>query len=219
MENIAPSVDSDVEEEVVGEEKNPRIGMIVGLIVGVALLIGCICGVGLLLSGIVKFGNSVEKIIEEDVEIVEEEEGEVVKPTISDKNYIGDSDFGYLEVDETWSNYEDEEESGMLRYSSGLYLISLYAVPKLQASSEDYQTNVLKALEEDGVENATSEVSKLGDYDAYKISGYYADRNMHLVIWIFEAEDNKTHYVSVEGLDESNEKFEIPAKFSLKKED
>lgn len=219
MENIAPSVDSDVEEEVVGEEKNPRIGMIVGLIVGVALLIGCICGVGLLLSGIVKFGNSVEKIIEEDVEIVEEEEGEVVKPTVSGKNYIGDSDFGYLEVDETWSNYEDEEESGMLRYSSGLYLISLYAVPKLQASSEDYQTNVLKALEEDGVENATSEVSKLGDYDAYKISGYYADRNMHLVIWIFEAEDNKTHYVSVEGLDESNEKFEIPAKFSLKKED
>ena len=58
MENIAPSVDSDVEEEVVGEEKNPRIGMIVGLIVGVALLIGCICGVGLLLGGIVKFGNS-----------------------------------------------------------------------------------------------------------------------------------------------------------------
>ncbi|MCQ2568726.1 MAG: hypothetical protein MJ155_00310 [Candidatus Saccharibacteria bacterium] len=219
MENIAPSVDSDVEEEVVGVEKNPRIGMIVGLIVGVALLIGCICGVGLLLGGIVKFGNSVEKIIEEDVEIVEEEEDEVVKPAVSDKNYIGDSDFGYLEVDETWSNYEDEEESGMLRYSSGLYLISLYAVPKLQASSEDYQTNVLKALEEDGVENATSEVSKLGDYDAYKISGYYADRNMHLVIWIFEAEDNKTHYVSVEGLDESNEKFEIPAKFSLKKED
>jgi|GEM_PF-5411143 len=219
MENIAPSVDSDVEEEVVGEEKNPRIGMIVGLIVGVALLIGCICGVGLLLGGIVKFGNSVEKIIEEDVEIVEEEEDEVAKPAVSDKNYIGDSDFGYLEVDETWSNYEDEEESDMLRYSSGLYLISLYAVPKLQASSEDYQTNVLKALEEDGVENATSEVSKLGDYDAYKISGYYVDRNMHLVIWIFEAEDNKTHYVSVEGPDESNEKFEIPVKFSLKKED
>ena len=219
MENIAPSVDSDVEEEVVGEEKNPRIGMIVGLIVGVALLIGCICGVGLLLGGIVKFGNSVEKIIEEDVEIVEEEEDEVAKPAVSDKNYIGDSDFGYLEVDETWSNYEDEEESDMLRYSSGLYLISLYAVPRLQASSEDYQTNVLKALEEDGVENATSEVSKLGDYDAYKISGYYVDRNMHLVIWIFEAEDNKTHYVSVEGPDESNEKFEIPAKFSLKKEE
>lgn len=219
MENIAPSVDSDVEEEVVGEEKNPRIGMIVGLIVGVALLIGCICGVGLLLGEIVKFGNSVEKIIEEDVEIVEEEEDEVAKPAVSDKNYIGDSDFGYLEVDETWSNYEDEEESDMLRYSSGLYLISLYAVPKLQASSEDYQTNVLKALEEDGVENATSEVSKLGDYDAYKISGHYVDRNMHLVIWIFEAEDNKTHYVSVEGPDESNEKFEIPVKFSLKKED
>ena len=193
--------------------------MIVGLIVGVALLIGCICGVGLLLGGIVKFGNSVEKIIEEDVEIVEEEEDEVAKPAVSDKNYIGDSDFGYLEVDETWSNYEDEEESDMLRYSSGLYLISLYAVPKLQASSEDYQTNVLKALEEDGVENATSEVSKLGDYDAYKISGYYVDRNMHLVIWIFEAEDNKTHYVSVEGPDESNEKFEIPTKFSLKKEE
>lgn len=219
MENIAPSVDSDVEEEVVGEEKNPRIGMIVGLIVGVALLIGCICGVGLLLGGIVKFGNSVEKIIEEDVEIVEEEEDEVTKPAASGKNYVGDSDFGYLEVDETWSNYEDEEESEMLRYSSGLYLISLYAVPKLQANSENYQTNVLEALEKEGVENATSEVTKLDEYDAYKISGYYADKNMHLVIWIFEAEDGKTHYVSVEGPDENNEKFEIPTKFSLKKED
>ena len=219
MENIAPSVDSDVEEEVVGEEKNPRIGMIVGLIVGVALLIGCICGVGMLLGGIVKFGNSVERIIEEDAEVVEEEEEETTKPAASDKNYIGDSDFGYLEVDRTWSNYEDDEESEMLRYSSGLYLISLYAVPKLQASSEDYQKNVLDALKEEGLTDAMSEVAKLGSYDAYKISCYFVDRNMHLVIWIFEAEDGKTHYVSVEGPDENNEKFEIPEKFTLKKED
>ncbi len=70
-----------------------------------------------------------------------------------------------------------------------------------------------------GVEDATSEVTKLGNCDAYRISCYYADKNMHLVIWIFEAEDVKTHYVSVEGPDEKNDKFEIPAKFTLKKED
>lgn len=218
MENIAPSIDSDVEEEIVGEEKKPRIGLIVGLIVGAALLIGCICGVGLLLGGIVKFGNSVERIIEEDAEVVEEEEEEVIKPKVSDKIYIGDSDFGYLEADGTWSNYEGDEESEMLRYSSGLYMISLYAVPQLQASGEEYQNNVLAALKEEGLEDATSEATKLGNYDAYKISCYYIDKNMHLVIWIFEAEDGKTHYVSVEGPDEKNEKFEIPAKFTLKKE-
>ena len=42
---------------------------------------------------------------------------------------------------------------------------------------------------------------------------------MHLVIWIFEAEDGKTHYVSVEGPDENSEKFKIPETFTLKKEE
>ncbi len=226
MKKVVSDIESDVEEEIVGKEKNPKIGMIIGLIVGAALLIGCVCGVGFLLGGIVKFGDSVEKIIEDDTEVVQADDEDEV-PTENTKNYIGNSNFGYLEVDKTWTSYEsgkvdeDAEVEGdrMLHYGSGLYFISLYAIPKLQGSSDDYQASILSELKEEGIKDVSSETTKLGNYDAYKTKVYFADRNMYLVVWIFEAEDNKTHYISIEGPDEHNAKFEIPASFTLKKEE
>lgn len=219
-----------VEELQGAKEQRSRTGMIVALIVGVALLVACSFGVLAIVGGIAKFGDSIDEIIHEEEEL--EQIKEESTATKSDKRYIGDETFGYLEVKGVWSNYEDGENNKVLQYSNGLYLITLFAVPTLQADAETYAARVLESFTETDEEEEEAEeteavtapeiaqkVTALGDYDAYQLSYYDAEVNIYHVMWFFEAEDNRTHYIEVEGPDPSSDKFAIPESFTLKKED
>lgn len=72
-------------------------------------------------------------------------------------------------------------------------------------------------MQSEGVEKLTEATVTLGKYSAYQVYGYYASDNVWLVCWFFEAEDGKTHYISIEGPDPSSEHFNIPKTFSLTK--
>lgn len=136
--------------------------------------------------------------------------------TSSTEQRIGNSDFGYVTVPKNWAKFYDPDSPNVLQYSyANVSIVTLYAMDTTQASAYDYATSTMYRMESQNAENVTGARVTLGKYNAYQVYGYYSDENKWLVCWHFEAEDGKTHYISVEGPDSSIEYFDIPDTFSL----
>ena len=139
---------------------------------------------------------------------VEEEEEEV-----PEEQRVGSSSYGYITIPGDWVAYQDANSNSSLQYTDGTYIITLKAVQSSQSSALSYATAVKRNFENDGVDTTGATVS-LGKYKAYQVYGYYTSVQKWHVCWIFEAEDGKTHFISVEG-PEKTEAFKIPETFSI----
>ena len=138
--------------------------------------------------------------------------------TSSNTKRVGDDKFGYVTVPSNWYRFVDPNATSTLQYSyANVYIVTLYARDKSEISARDYATNTMYKMKQEGAENVTGATVSLGKYTAYQVYGYYKNENLWLVCWHFETEDNKTHYISMEGPDASSEHFKIPETFSLKK--
>ena len=138
--------------------------------------------------------------------------------TSSKSQRVGDDKFGYVTVPTNWYRFVDPNATSTLQYSyANVYIVTLYARDKSELSARDYATSTMYKMKQEGAENVTGATVSLGKYTAYQVYGYYKNENLWLVCWHFEAEDNKTHYISMEGPDPASEHFKIPETFSLKK--
>ena len=149
-------------------------------------------------------------IDDEDYESGEEEEEEEEVP---EEQRVGSSSYGYITIPGDWVAYQDTNSNSSLQYTDGSYIITLKAVESSQSSALSYATAVKRNFEGDGVDTTGATVS-LGKYKAYQVYGYYTSVQKWHVCWIFEAEDGKTHFISVEG-PEKTEAFKIPETFSI----
>ena len=196
------------------EEKKSHTGLIVGIVVGFLFLGGCLLGVGLIIGGIDRMGRAVDQMAQDD-------DYDRWYPNSDDEDdmptgrYIGNEKYGYLNVTDFWSIYKDENTGDTLQYKSGLYVITMYAVPTSQISAFDYAGKIYDKLEEDGVDGLTNAKVMMGGYMAYQVTGYYSDKNIWLTTWTFETDDGMSRYISVEGPDRRNSKFLIPNTFTL----
>lgn len=195
-------------------EKKSHTGLIIGIVVGFLFLGGCLFGVALIIGGINRMGREIEQISRDDDYYYPDEvdDGEEETPT---GKYIGNSKYGYLNVTDYWTTYHDDNTGSTLQYRSGLYVITMYAVPTSQLSAYDYADRIYDKLEEDEASSLTSAKVMMGSYMAYRVSGYYSEVNTWLSTWTFETDDGMTRYISVEGPDKENNKFLIPNTFSL----
>lgn len=135
---------------------------------------------------------------------------------IQEGKRVGSDEFGYITIPENWTNFIDADGNSTLQYSyANIYIATLYAVPTTQIDSYTYASNIMNKLNNDGVQNVQGATVNVGKYTAYQVYGYYSNENVWLVCWFFEAEDGKTHYISVEGPDRNSEYFNIPNSFSL----
>lgn len=131
---------------------------------------------------------------------------------------IGSADYGYLSVNNNWHRFHDVDGNNTLQYSyANVWIISMYAVDSKTLDSNTYANNVKTKMESENATMITSTTSFVGNYKAYKVSGYYSDDNAWLMTWFFEASDGKTHYISIEGPDRYSENFDIINTFSLEK--
>ena len=137
---------------------------------------------------------------------------------VQDGKRVGSDEFGYITIPENWANFVDVDGNSTLQYSyANVYIATLYAVPTTQISAYNYASNIMTKLQSEGVQNVQGATVSVGKYSAYQVYGYYANENIWLVCWFFEAEDGKTHYISIEGPDNTSEHFNIPNTFSLTK--
>lgn len=148
-------------------------------------------------------------IIEDEYEYGEEEEEEE-EPA---EQRVGSSSYGYITIPGDWVAYQDANSNSSLQYTDGTYIITLKAVESSQSNALDYATAVKRSFEGDGVDTTGATVS-LGKYKAYQVYGYYTSVQKWHVCWVFEAEDGKTHFISVEG-PEKTSVFKIPETFSI----
>ena len=149
-------------------------------------------------------------IDDDDYESGEDEEEEEEAP---EEQRVGSSSYGYITIPGDWVAYQDANSNSSLQYTDGTYIITLKAVQSSQSSALSYATAVKRNFENDGVDTTGATVS-LGKYKAYQVYGYYTSVQKWHVCWIFEAEDGKTHFISVEG-PEKTEAFKIPETFSI----
>lgn len=149
-------------------------------------------------------------IDDDDYESGEDEEE---KEEVPEEQRVGSSSYGYITIPGDWVAYQDANSNSSLQYTDGTYIITLKAVQSSQSSALSYATAVKRNFENDGVDTTGATVS-LGKYKAYQVYGYYTSVQKWHVCWIFEAEDGKTHFISVEG-PEKTEAFKIPETFSI----
>lgn len=193
------------EEEKKEKKSNKLVFIILGAI-GLLLVIGGI--VAILVLGNKKEPAAPPKT--KNTGTVVENDGKSLR--------IGSSDFGYVSVPNDWVKFVDTSGSDTLQYTdNGTWIITLYSVPKSTKSAEDWASYVHDNLILDGATNVNTTKSKISDFDAIEVSGYYKDDNIYLTTWFFEDGKNLTHYLALEGPDKTGDNYNIIKSFSTNK--
>lgn len=136
--------------------------------------------------------------------------------TTKELNKIGNSEFGYLKVEDNWYKYNDVDNPSVLEYTlDGNWIISMYAKPSSTIDAKTYADSCYTRMKQDGSVGVTGATVKVGIYTAYQVYGYYTSLNKWLVTWCFELGDKKTHYIGIEGPDRYSDNFKIPDTFTL----
>lgn len=207
----------DYEDETLSTEENNDSGKNFKLILIIAGIFIVFIVILLLVNSMSKSKTpqqpapSAPVVIRDDED--EYEEGEEEEEEVLEDQRVGNSSYGYITIPGDWQEYQDAASNSSLQYTDGSYIITLKAVESSSSSALSYATAVKQSFINDGVDTTGATVS-LGKYKAYQVYGYYTGVQKWHVCWIFEAEDGKTHFISVEG-PEKTSAFKIPETFSI----
>lgn len=168
------------------------------------------------------------KVIYITIEINNYDESDITYEKINDSidNYIkkityqrvGEEKFGYINIDDTWSDYL--EDTNFIQYSgaSGSLYLTYTDLGDNNINLREYVDSEFDILVNSGVEIETEEVTVDG-YEAYQLAGYYDDLNCYLAIWYFADDDNILHYIELDAYayDEKDEIFSKIESYSVTK--
>ena len=131
------------------------------------------------------------------------------------KQKVGDKDNGYVLIPSNWTKFVDPTATETLQYSyANVYILTMMNVDTSRLSAYQYASNYAKSIQSEGI-TPTTAMANIGNYTAYQVYARYTSDNTWLVAWFFETPNGKTHCISVEGPDASNEAFKIPDTFTL----
>ena len=124
-----------------------------------------------------------------------------------DTKTIGTDAFGYVEVPSNWYEFHDVDGNDSLQYSYGnVYIFTMNVIDNSGLSAKELAQNYMavKSNETDitGLTGATVTIGDKGQYTAYQVYMYYPQDNVYLITYWFETEDNKVHYMALEGPEE-----------------
>lgn len=154
------------------------------------------------------WGNDEEETTNEDDEDT---------TTVVDENRVGSDTQGYVTVPDDWEE-KDSGYDGMLQYLNATEgSVTLYSVNSSLLSAKAYADNVEDTMPSQGINEVNRKEVELAGYDAYKLWGYSDTAKIWLTVWIFEAEDDRTHYLAIETLGEYSNELKIADTFSLEK--
>ncbi len=126
---------------------------------------------------------------------------------------VGNDTYGYLILSKDWYKFVDVDGNTSIQYSYlNKYIVSLNVVTAdvtLVEASTNMEENIKREAS-----TATKKGTMIGSYPGYVINSKYPD-GTYLDAYLFEAEDNKIHYIAIEGPDNTSEYFKIPNTFTL----
>ena len=158
----------------------------------------------------------------------------VVKPSVvvekdnEQKNYqlIGSDNYGYMKLPTTWKKFVDKNNltTTNLQYISNdlRYVVTMTTLSK---NSNITALDYLKTVEEKYNKTNVVQYSKMTrerigskKYEEYRLDMYLEDDKIWISIWTFMAEDDKIHYISIEGNNNNSTVFNYINTYSFKKE-
>ncbi len=158
----------------------------------------------------------------------------VVKPSVvvekdnEQKNYqlIGSDNYGYMKLPTTWKKFVDKNNltTTNLQYISNdlRYVVTMTTLSK---NSNITALDYLKTVEEKYNKTNVVQYSKMTrerigskKYETYRLDMYLEDDKIWISIWTFMAEDDKIHYISIEGNNNNSTVFNYINTYSFKKE-
>ncbi len=155
--------------------------------------------------------------LEEKLEEIEDETKEEVIET-KDVKKVGDDTYGYVEVPNAWLPFKDvDATTKLIQYTDigeGGYIVTLNVY---EENVEPYQAaqNLNNHIKEEG-NSSYYLTTYVAGYRGYVVHATYTD-GTYLDIYLFKANDDKLHYVAIEGPDKYNDNFDIPKTFTMEK--
>ncbi len=144
------------------------------------------------------------------------------EPAVLQDKVVGNDTNGYITVPGDWVNYVDSQnaDNAMIQFSSKdkKYIVTLVYYTETNINPYSGAAAIAKSLKDEGCTDLKAAKITLTDanYETYIVSGVYPDKTV-MVTYFFEAEDGVTHCIMVEGPDATNNAFNIPATWKLKK--
>ena len=142
---------------------------------------------------------------------------------VGDSQKIGSEDYGYVNVPSDWVKFTDLSfaESGtenpFIAYSNplGTEIINMLAVASSEQTAEGMASNLYVSFESEGYQGVTGARVNDTGYEGFQVYGISPEGIVH-VVWTFDDNAGKVHYISVEGTAETEMSvFDIPKTFSL----
>ena len=166
------------------------------------------------------------EILEEGIEKAEEyDNGKIITPTLPSEpvitdssKVVGDDHYGYVKVPTTWVEFKDVDNDSVYQYTDigeAGYIVTLQTYEDTDTTALTAANNLLSNVKNEGAEATLKTAIVGGKYVAWVVDAKYSDTS-YIDIYLFKA-DNKLHFVSIEGPDDTNDNFEIPKTFSLTK--
>ena len=145
------------------------------------------------------------------------------------KNYqvVGSSNYGYIKLPNNWKRFIDKNntQTNNMQYISNdlRYAVTMTALSKnanitpldyLKSIEEKYsKTNVVQ------YNKMTRERVGIKKYESYRLDMYLEDDKVWMSVWVFRAEDDRIHYVSIEGSNNNSTVFNYINTYVLNKND
>lgn len=127
---------------------------------------------------------------------------------------IGSDKLGYVSIPSDWHEHSSSENGTSLQYKSDTSYALTMGVSDGK-NAKEYAANYAKSMQDDRASNVTATLTKVANYVAYRVHGYYESENKWRVSWFFDADDKNMHYIIIEGPDSSSSNFNIPNTFKL----
>ena len=131
----------------------------------------------------------------------------------SQDKLVGTPEFGYVKVPNDWIRFFDPDAPQTFQYSyKALYIITLYAYDSSINDPYSVANNLKLAKEKEGY-NISMTQTTIDKYRAYMLE--YQISGTWINVYFFKADDNKVHYMSIEGPDKNSTYFNIPKTYRL----
>ena len=179
--------------------------------------------------GVEEFDSQFEKFEESMEELEEELEKFDNKVNVYDEDsdkkydkgykYIGSEKYGYMKVPNNWYKFVDLDGNDTIQYSyANVWIATIYSIDMDELTPYKYAQSIFNGVKSEGATNVKLTMEKIADeYNAYKVSCYYADENVYLNCWVFEDDNDVKHYIAIEGPEKENDYYDLVNTFTLKK--
>jgi len=148
---------------------------------------------------------------------------------VEQKNYqiIGSVNYGYMKVPTNWKRFVDKNSTNTnnMQYISHdlRYVVTMTALSKnANITPLDYLKSIEEKYKKSNVvqyAKMTRERVGIKKYETYRLDMYLEDDKVWMSVWVFRAEDDRIHFVSIEGSNNNSTVFNYINTYVLNRND